>query len=74
MAPEWFVEVRSRGTSAAFTLARCGHTCTHVRLTQTGWQNGKEWDEAFEYLSNGNAALLEQLRRRFVDGPLKWSR
>jgi len=37
-----------------------------VRLTQTGWQSGDEWDRAYEYLANGNAQLLETLRRRFV--------
>jgi uncharacterized protein YndB with AHSA1/START domain len=74
MAPEQFPEVRSIGTTAAFTLTACGERCTHVRLAQTGWREGKEWDAAFEYLARGNAQLLELLHRRFVSGPLTWKR
>jgi hypothetical protein len=64
--------VRAVGTTATFTLTACGDHCTHVRLAQTEWRQGKEWDDAFEYLAGGNAQLLEQLRRRFVSGPVKW--
>jgi len=31
---------------------------TKVTLMQTGWKQGKEWDEAYEYLAGGNAQLL----------------
>jgi uncharacterized protein YndB with AHSA1/START domain len=74
MAPEKFPEVRAIGTTAAFTLTPCGDRCTHVRLTQTGWREGKEWDDAFDYLATGNAQLLELLHRRFVSGPIQWKR
>jgi hypothetical protein len=47
---------------------------TLVRLTQTGWKTGEEWDKAFDYLAQGNAQLLTTLRRRFVDGPLDWAK
>ena len=72
MAPEKFPEVRSVGTTATFTLTSCGNACTHVRLVQTGWKDGKEWDDAYEYLAGGNAQLLEALYRRFVSGPVQW--
>jgi uncharacterized protein YndB with AHSA1/START domain len=72
MAPEKFPEVRSVGTTATFTFASCGEGCTHVRLVQTGWKPGKEWDDAYEYLAGGNAQLLGMLHRRFVSGPQKW--
>ena len=74
MAPERFPEVRSIGTTATFTLTSCGSACTHVRLVQTGWKQGKEWDDAFEYLAGGNAQLLGSLHRRFTSGPLQWKR
>jgi uncharacterized protein YndB with AHSA1/START domain len=72
LAPDRFPEVRSTGTTATFTLAVCGEKCTHVRLVQTGWLAGKQWDDAFDYLTKGNAQLLEQLRTRFVKGPIDW--
>jgi len=71
MAPERFPEVRSVGTTAVFDFAPEGDG-TRVTLTQTGWKQGKEWDDAYEYLASGNAQLLEQLYVRFARGPIKW--
>jgi hypothetical protein len=45
-----------------------------VWLTQTGWKDGDEWDRAYEYLTAGNAELLATLHRRFVSGPIDWSK
>jgi hypothetical protein len=36
-----------------FTFTAKGNN-TLVRLSQTGWQGGKEWDAAYEYLAAGN--------------------
>jgi hypothetical protein len=71
MAPDRFPEVRSVGTTAVFDFAPEGEQ-TRVTLTQTGWRQGKEWDDAYEYLASGNAQLLEQLYLRFARGPMKW--
>ena len=72
MAPEKFPEVRRTGTTAVFEIAPEGDSASKVTLTQTGWKEGKEWDDAYEYLAQGNAQLLGQLYRRFTQGPLKW--
>jgi hypothetical protein len=45
-----------------------------VRLSQTGWQRGAEWDAAYEYLVAGNAQLLGMLHHRFVAGPTDWQK
>jgi len=74
MAPEWFPSVRAERTTAAFRFLPQGPGSTLVQLEQTGWKEGEEWDKAYEYLSKGNAQLLETLRRRFVDGPLDWAK
>lgn len=71
LAPERFPEVRSVGTTAVFDFEPEGDG-TRVTLTQTGWQEGKQWDDAYEYLAAGNAQLLEQLYTRFARGPIKW--
>jgi hypothetical protein len=39
-----------------------------VRLSQTGWQGGKQWDAAYEYLAAGNAEMLGMLDLRYVAG------
>ncbi len=73
MAPEQFPHVREERTTAKFEFVRQGNV-TLVRLTQTGWKTGEEWDKAYEYLAKGTPELLEQLRRRFVSGPIDWKK
>ena len=72
MAPEQFPEVRAQRTHVVFAFEAVNATTTKVTLVQTGWKAGREWDEAYEYLSGGNATLLQQLYRRFLSGPLTW--
>ena len=74
LAPEQYPTVRQTRTTAVFRLAAEGLNATRVTLLQTGWQAGEEWDAAYAYLAKGNAQLLTQLHRRFVSGPIDWSR
>jgi len=73
MAPERFPTVRRERTRAIFELrpAQDGKS-TVVHLGQTGWKSGEEWDKAYDYLAEGNAELLNNLRQRFVTGPFDW--
>ena len=72
MAPEKFPTVRRERTTAVFDFEPLGAE-TRVTLTQSGWKQGQEWDDAYDYLAKGNAQLLEQLRARFVKGPINWN-
>jgi uncharacterized protein YndB with AHSA1/START domain len=72
MAPEQFPAVRSERTRALFEFETEGGE-TRVTLTQSGWKQGKEWDDAYEYLAKGNAQLLGQLWYRFAQGPIDWN-
>lgn len=72
LAPDQFPTVRRERTTAVFTFEAAGPNATTVRLAQTGWQSGEEWDRAFDYLTTGNAQLLELLYRRFTVGPMSW--
>lgn len=73
LAPDRFPTVRSERTTAVFQFETVGNA-TRVRLTQTGWKAGDEWNRAYDYLAVGNAQLLEALRQRFVTGPLNWKK
>ena len=73
MAPEEFPTVRATRTRARFRFEAHGES-TIVELQQTGWQNGAEWDKAYEHLFAGNAYLLATLHRRFVNGPIDWAK
>ena len=72
MAPEQFPTVRSERTRALFEFETEGGE-TRVTLTQSGWKQGKEWDDAYDYLAKGNAQLLGQLWYRFAKGPIDWN-
>jgi len=73
LAPDQFPHVRAERTRAVFQFEPRGES-TLVRLTQTGWKSGAEWDRAYEHLAAGNAELLATLHRRFVDGPIDWKK
>ncbi len=74
MAPDRFPTVRRERTTAVFSFEAAGPKTTTVRLAQTGWQQGAEWDKAFDYLATGNAQLLEALYHRFAAGRSPGSR
>ncbi|HLJ49032.1 MAG TPA: SRPBCC domain-containing protein [Bryobacteraceae bacterium] len=73
LAPEAFPTVRAERTTARFEFSVEGDA-TRVRLIQTGWKSGPEWDKAYNYLAQGNVQLLETLRQRFVSGPIDWEK
>ena len=74
MAPEQFPTVRATRTKARFRFKASDSHTTTVELEQTGWQDGAEWNKAYEYLFAGNAYLLATLHRRFVNGPIDWEK
>jgi uncharacterized protein YndB with AHSA1/START domain len=73
LAPDRFPHVRAARTHAVFTFTAKGNS-TLVRLSQTGWQSGKEWDAAYEYLASANGQMLAMLHRRYVAGPTGWQK
>jgi len=73
LAPDKFPTVRASRTKARFQFEAKGGS-TIVRLTQTGWKDGDEWVKAYEYLTVGNAQLRATLHRRFVSGPIDWTK
>jgi uncharacterized protein YndB with AHSA1/START domain len=73
LAPDKFPTVRAQRTRARFRFETRGDS-TLVQLTQTGWEDGDEWDKAYEYLAVGDAQLLATLHRRFVSGPIDWTK
>jgi uncharacterized protein YndB with AHSA1/START domain len=74
LAPEQFPTVRAERTTVTFQFVPVDSRTTLVRLVQTGWKQSAEWDRAYDYLAQGNAQLLEMLRRRFLNGPIDWAK
>jgi uncharacterized protein YndB with AHSA1/START domain len=73
-APPMFPHVSAERTTTVWTLEPIGDKMTRVKLIQTGWKQGEEWDKAYDYLAVGNAQLLDTLRRRFESGPIDWAK
>jgi len=73
MALGQFPHVREERTTAKFEFVAEGNQ-TLGRVSEAGWKSGEEWDKAYEYLAKGNPELFEQLRRRFVNGPIDWKK
>lgn len=72
-APRRFPTVRAEKTTFYLTLTPVGRHHTLVQGVQSGWKDGPEWDEAFEYLAWANAVWLDWLHQRFTTGPIDWS-
>ena len=47
---------------------------TRVRLTGAGYPAGPAGDTLVNFFRDGNRTSLVLLRRRFIDGPIDWSR
>ena len=54
-------------------LERAG-AATRVRLTQTGYPANEAGEQLLRFFETGNRETLELLHRRFVDGPIDWSK
>ena len=57
-----------------FELAPDGERRTRVRLTMTGYPDSDVGRQLLGFFREGNRVSLDRLRRRFVSGPLDWSR
>lgn len=71
-APKQFETVNRERTIVIFETEAADEGRTLVRMIQTGWGEGPDWDGAFEYVKPANAEWLSWLHRRFESGPLEW--
>jgi uncharacterized protein YndB with AHSA1/START domain len=73
-APPHLSEVREQLTHVLIRLEQLGEGRTQVALTHSGWGEGGQWGEAFEYFVRAwRHIVLPRLRYRFAEGPVDWS-
>ena len=72
-APPHLPEARKQRTVVAVRLAPEGDGNTRVSLRHSGWGDGGEWDKAYQYFDRAWGNVLENLRRRFEQGPMDWT-
>ena len=66
-------EVRWQYTTVVVRLEKLSDSATRVTVTQTGWGDGKEWDEAFKYFDAAwQKHVLPYLKRSLENGPIDW--
>jgi uncharacterized protein YndB with AHSA1/START domain len=72
-APPHLTEVRGQLTHVLVRLREREGKRTEVTLTHSGWGEGGQWDEAFEYFKRAwGQIVLPRLRYRFSVGPVDW--
>jgi uncharacterized protein YndB with AHSA1/START domain len=74
-APEGFPHFDAyREVVSTIDLEPLGAARTRVRLTSAGYPDSEAGRELVGFFREGNRSTLEQLRERFVSGPIDWSR
>lgn len=65
-APPKFPNVRKGGTWGAYFFEKVGPQETRLRLSVIGWQQGEEWDQAFDYFLKNNPVFLNAAYEKMV--------
>ncbi|MFO1315835.1 MAG: SRPBCC domain-containing protein [Burkholderiales bacterium] len=55
-------------------LDAAGPEATRVTIVQPGYGTGDKYDGVYAHFARGNAWSLQQLAKRFAEGPAKWTK
>jgi uncharacterized protein YndB with AHSA1/START domain len=72
-SPPYMPEVREQRTLVTIRLKPAGEGLTEVRLHHTGWGDGGQWDQSFDYFDKAWGRVLANLEKRFSEGPIDWA-
>jgi uncharacterized protein YndB with AHSA1/START domain len=72
-SPPHLPEVRRQRTAVTLRFSALGENRTELRLTQTGWGDGGQWDQSFAYFDTAWERVLANLQKRFAEGPIDWA-
>ena len=64
---------RSSAPSSSCVSQPVGDKQTRITLHHTGWGDGGQWDQAYQYFDKAWGAVLVNLQKRFDKGPQDWS-
>lgn len=74
-APDGFPNFETfRQTTGVIELEPIGEGRTHLRLTGAGYPDTEAGRQLLGFFRDGNRISLEQLRQRFLTGPIDWNR
>ncbi len=72
-APPSLPEARQQRSFVIVRLVAVDERHTRVTLHHSGWGDGGEWDQAFNYFDRVWGAVLGGLKTRFEQGPKDWA-
>lgn len=72
-APPDFGDLRRKRTQVMVTLVENEPGRVIVTLAQSGWGKGAEWNRLYAYFDRAWGNVLENLAKRFLEGPINWS-
>ena len=70
-APPQFPNVRRQKTRVDIYFERV-EALTKISVAHSGWQEGEEWDEAYEFFDHAWNLDLARMQQRFSSGPIDW--
>ena len=73
-APGNLAEVRKQRTSVVLKFKKFGKDKTKIFMCHSGWGDGDEWDNAFDYFADAWDVVFKRLVIRFEDGPIDWEK
>jgi hypothetical protein len=72
-APPYLPEARGQRTVVILRFEPEGESRTRIRLQHVGWGTGGQWDQTFAYFDRAWGRVLDNLGKRFVEGPIDWA-
>ena len=72
-APPSLPAARAQRTFVVVRFAPVDDHTTRVTLHHSGWGDGGEWDQAYSYFDRSWGAVLDNLKKRFEQGPQDWA-
>jgi uncharacterized protein YndB with AHSA1/START domain len=72
-APPHLAEVRKQRTFVVVRFEPVDDKQTRVSIHHTGWGDGGQWDQAYQYFDKAWAGVLVNLQKRFDKGPQDWT-
>jgi uncharacterized protein YndB with AHSA1/START domain len=71
-APPSLPEARAQRTFVVVRFESISDKLTRVRLHHTGWGDGGQWDQAYNYFDRAWGSVLANMKKRFESGPIDW--
>jgi uncharacterized protein YndB with AHSA1/START domain len=72
-APPSLPEARKQRTMVIVRFVEKGDKETEVKLHHVGWGDGGEWDKTYDYFARAWPNVLNNLKKRFDEGPVDWT-